>query len=55
MKNKWNRTFVEESRAAHPRFYKELRMLRLNNANAGEITDAQYQLAIVRQSAKRHR
>ena len=47
MKNKWNR-ICRGSRAAHPRFYKELRTLD-EQRKRGEIPDAQRQLAIVRQ------
>ena len=54
MKNKWNR-ICRGSRAAHPRFYKELRTLD-EQRKRGEIPDAQRQLAMTRQTtAKRHR
>jgi hypothetical protein len=50
MKKEWNRV-CRESRAAHPQFYKALRVLD-GQRKRGEITDAQYQLAIVRRVQK---
>jgi len=47
MAKEWNK-ICTDSRAAYPQFYKELRILKGQHKRR-EITDAQYQLAIVRQ------
>jgi hypothetical protein len=50
MKSEWNKV-CRESRAAYPQFYKELRVLD-GQHKRGEISDAQYELAIVSEVQK---